>query len=193
MTEKKKKSRGSAVPGLSGAADRYSLWVKDATSAQLARIWGTSLLIAVALLVVSELLPFDSVYVKAALSLPSALVFFFVGLGLAHKQHHKSGNATIKDKYMPAKRRNVAAVLLAVMIVFLVATASRIPYSLGGALMIASLLGILNLTRKTPEELAREEYDLPDPRDPAQQELPDIVDEDVWEREDVEEDEREKR
>lgn len=162
---------------------KYLKWVKESDSTVLNKYFGIMMLSAIVLLTIATLIPFGGQWVQTIVAFPASLLFFVIALGLAHKQHLKTGALTVRERYSPSKRRKLGAILAVIALSASMFIAQYLPYAVGGMLLLLALAGIVNFIRTTPEEEKMEEAGAIDPRDLGiNKEEPDILDDDFsWE------------
>lgn len=182
--------RGSSLPGYESTLDRYLLWSATSPKEEVIKKWAISSVLAIAIVVAANFIPFGGSFVQAFFCVPSAVVLYFVLAGFNHRNHFEKDTPTKREEYSPARRRKLALILAAILVVVTAFGSTILPYTVGGTLMIMGVLALLNFVRLTPEEQIREEEGLLDPRDAlpenlvaeeAYEELEELLEEDeIW-------------
>ncbi len=118
------------------------------------------------------LLPFGSWYmvIRSLLLVPTALSIFslsyMISLDLHYiRQEHTEGWVPFRLRYSPTWRLRIAAIVFAVLIVFVYASKQAVGYTFFSSVVAASVLALLAFIRTTKQEAQRIKLGIPDSRD----------------------------
>lgn len=152
--------------------ERFYLWVDKTPAPKLKTLTFTVLGAMFAVSVLFAFLPLNTLfrYISAIIGLPFGIIAAFTIVGLLHarnkaKAKEDSSYIPPRLRYSPAQRRRSAIIWGVVVLIASIAGNQFVPYITGGIIVTALLLVGYNFIRRTPEEIARDNDGLPDPRD----------------------------
>lgn len=119
-------------------------------------------------------------FVEAIVGVPLGAWLFLSGL-LAGKWYRKD-KPPLKERLTFSQRIRWTLVMTTVVVLIAVTVQGRIPFILGGVLVLAAVLGIYNFFRRTPQELEFAAAGEVDPREVQEaEEIVEVEDEEVEE------------
>lgn len=126
---------------------------------------------------VDSLVPFGGPYgvymlLRSLLLIPTILSVFTLGYALSifgHRTQMENNPRWVayRARYSPMWRRRIAIIGAAVLLVLVVGSNQGPVYTVSSSLIGAAALALVSFIRMTKEEVEREEFGVPDPRDLA--------------------------
>lgn len=105
-------------------------------------------------------------WIPALIGSPAGVILYLIGLGLVYRA--KIGEWEIfrmRENYSFKQRLRRVLITLAVYAAVMITIGRFIPYGLGGAILIVTVMTAIATCRRTPEETLLLNQGLPDPRD----------------------------
>lgn len=143
---------------------RYRNWVLAHKNQKVPYVAG-ALVVAAALIAASSLLSLPQ-QVATLVAFPAGVLFFLVPLGILFLAEESDPHKErFKDRVPPSRRRRFSFIGAVFLVVLLLSAGNVLPYALGGSIMVAAALGLYNVARRTPQEIALALAGIPDPRE----------------------------
>lgn len=145
-------------------------------------------LIACVLMVAATLpLPDFLNFVRPIVGIPAGVILFSLIISIIHVTSLRDKKLfLLRENYPQSRRVPVALVGLAILVFLTVASSSWLPSGCAGAILIAGVLGVVNIIRRTPYESQLALQGLIDPREYVEKEF---VDDENYFSDDIEDEE----
>lgn len=159
------------VSPMSALEEQFLKRIQGMSSSQRTTYTIVGALAGVALLVFASL-PFFTLpqWAQTVIAFPAAIIFFLIISGFIHLREERK-EVKFKEKHSFRARRSFGLYAGVGLIVIILVVGTKIPYAVAGSLLVVGALLILNMLRRTPEELAIAEAGLTDVRDLTPEEL----------------------
>lgn len=166
---KKQRKEDQPVEGFGTYYDRYVTWVTSLSSGKKVSFLFIGLLLIAVLSAVASV-PFFTdewyLWVQAVIGFPAGVILFAVLVGIAYNTSYKNTEFfELKERFSHNQRLRMVAISAVIIIIIFIFFGRYLPYGVGGTLVVAILLTIYNLMRRTPQEVALARQGIPDPRD----------------------------
>lgn len=152
--------------------ERFYSWVDKTPVSKIKTLTFSVVAAVVVVSVLFAFLPLNTLfrYISAIIGLPFGIIVAFTIVGLLHvrnkaKAKEDANYVPSRLRHSPTQRRRSAMIWGVVVLIASIAGNQFVPYITGGVIVTALLLVGYNFIRRTPEEIARDNEGLPDPRD----------------------------